>query len=307
MSKEITINFSDYSLFLIKNVLPGAISGVVEVITTHPLDRIKTKMQELMLELNKNNRNSLKPSFLNATKVIYKESGFKGFYLGIIPRIGGVIPMRMTYWTTMTQMNNIVESKNFNCRFNTNDYMIVDKYIKYVFPGLVAGSIQTIIDNPIEVAKIRLMTKKNNTDSKLSELKLYSKEGIKSMYVGFIPTVIRNSIFAVFVSSFVKIYGEKKENKFISAAIGGALGSIFSQPFDVIKTEFQRIKKITDNSNNSNKKIGTFELMLKIAKNNPSQLWAGGSMRCIQAFFNMGIGFLALSHIQNFINFFIDF
>lgn len=259
-------------------ILPisAGVSGIAEASMTHWLDRIKTKMQELTLE-HKNG------SLQNSIKTIYSESGFVGFYSGIVPRVIGIIPMRIIYWSTMIKMNSLVENQK--------------PIVKYVFPGLVAGSVQTILDNPIEAVKIQLMTRgANNTLPPILNIK--SIDCIKKLYVGFVPCVLRNSIFAVVVASTVKKYGQKQEHKFMAGAIGGLVGSILSHPFDVAKTELQRYKKINDTNNIISKQKSSFVILSEIAKENPLQLWSGGLMRCVLAFFNMGIGFYTLGYIQ---------
>lgn len=251
-------------------ILPisAGLSGVIEVLLTHPVDRIKTKIQELALD----KKHTIKQATISkSVKIIYNE---KGFYLGIIPRIVGVVPMRIVYWSTIITMNKFVENQK--------------SIIKYMLPGLVAGSVQTLVDNPIEVVKIQLMTKGHN---KSLDFKFFSINGIKKLYVGFTPTIIRNSIFAVCVASIVNKFGQKKEHKFIAGAIGGFIGSILSQPFDVVKTELQRY------DNNSINK-GTYQILKNIAKTNPIKLWSGTTMRCTLSFLNMGIGFCALGCIQ---------
>lgn len=250
----------------IKLPLAAGVSGIIEVFATHWIDRIKTKMQEITLKGTTSNLKS-------ATKNIYLTSGLGGFYSGIIPRLMGIVPMRVMYWTTMVKMNLLVENQSV--------------LIKYIAPGLISGAVQTLLDNPIEVIKIRLMTK-GPVDTKNG-----FPINIKTLYAGFIPTIIRNSIFAVAVASIVKKY--EQENKFLIGAVGGLVGSILSQPFDVIKTELQRHKTI----NVQNK--SAIEMLSIIAKEHPLRLWTGGSMRCALGFLNMGIGFYTLEHIQKYL------
>lgn len=249
-----------------KNNLPisAGISGIIEVSATHWLDRIKTKQQELMLTgINKN----LYETSIN----IYKCGGLKGLYVGILPRIIGIIPMRIAYWTTLIKINTYVENYK-------------NSFVKCLMPGLIAGFVQTLLDNPIEVIKIKLMTKKQFDNNIHFDL--------KKLYVGFVPTVIRNSIFAISVSLSIQIFNNT-ENKFYAGAFGGLIGSFISQPFDVIKTELQRSK--TTNQNNT-----TFRTLLKLGKN-PYNLWKGGSLRSVIAFLNMGIGFYSLNFFQKII------
>ncbi len=71
----------------------GAISGVIEVILTHPLDYVKTKRQEY-----KQNNLSLKIFYRN----LYN-GNLKNLYTGVFSRLLGVIPMRLTFWEYKVQ------------------------------------------------------------------------------------------------------------------------------------------------------------------------------------------------------------
>lgn len=256
------------------NFLIGPISGIIEVTCTHPLDRIKTEMQKLDLIDSKHKHSSIK----HAIKNIYENKGYKGykgyngFYSGYIPRLVGIMPMRLVYWGTIKTMNDIVEHKS--------------KLIQVFAPGIVTGVAQTCIDNPIEVIKIKLMTGMQT---------ISYNDMIKNMYKGFTACLLRNIIFAIPTSYSIKTYG--KDHPFTAGAIGGLFGSIFSQPLDVVKTEMQRYKV-----KNSYVSLSTLETFKEIIKKDPKNLMTGTVMRSSLAIFNMGIGMLAYSHIHSFVS-----
>ena len=237
-------------------IIAGSLSGIVEVIISHPLDRIKTEMQIITL-------NNSKTTIISTIKNIYQNNNLKGFYLGILPRIIGIIPMRLTYWSSMTFSSNyIYHNKNY-LENNLNKYMSnnISNVIINLIPGLITGVMQSIIDNPIEVAKIKLMSKSHNIK-------------INNLYQGFGYLLGRNILFAIPVAYSIKNYG--KENPFFAGAIGGLIGSIISHPLDVIKTEKQR------NKTNINSNVN------KLILENPSKLFTGLTMRCSLSFINMG-------------------
>lgn len=241
------------------NYLAGSLSGIIEVSVSHPIDRIKTEMQALALT----NSNS---SIRSAVKNIYNtRGGIFGFYSGIIPRLFGIIPMRLTYWGTMKTMNNATKHQN--------------TMVQYFVPGIVTGCVQTIIDNPIEVLKVKLMTGAKSVK-------------IGNLYDGFSPCVMRNVMFAIPVCICTKVFGS--EHPFIAGATGGFLGSMISQPFDVIKTEMQRYSK--DKIVKSQK-----EIFMDIYRKNPISLWSGVTMRATLGCVNMGVGFFVLGHIYDFL------
>lgn len=174
--------------------------------------------------------------------------------------------MRLVYWSTLNSMNRVTSEQS--------------RIVQFLVPGVTAGCCQTLVDNPIEVFKVKLMT--GATEVKLN-----------SLYNGFVPCLYRNVIFAVAVGVSTKTYGS--DSPFLAAAVGGLVGSLISQPFDVAKTELQRHQ-----SDSVGRKRSMWRILSDIYHvSGPAKLWSGASMRCSLGFVNMGIGFLALAHIQN--------
>jgi hypothetical protein len=243
--------------------LSAGLSGIAEALTTHPLDRMKTEMQRLALDKSKANIQAGLTS-------IYRTGGVSNFYAGLVPRLVGIVPMRLTYWSTLKTMNDLTKGQN--------------RFLEFVAPGLVAGAVQTVIDNPIEVFKTKLMT--GATTVRLANL-----------FDGFTPTILRNITFAIVVGASTKLFGQ--DRPFLAGACGGFMGSIISHPFDVVKTEMQR--HISTNAQSSHVKPGFLAILTQIYHRNPMELFAGMSMRCCLGFASMGVGFMALSHIQRFL------
>jgi hypothetical protein len=250
------------------------LSGIVEVTTGHPLDTLKTKIQELSLKE--------KPSSIrHAVADIYKAKGFIGFYGGYTPRVIGIMPMRLVYWGTMRTMNEYV---------NSPACASLPKFAKMVLPGIVTGTVQTLVDNPIEVLKIRMMTGASGTS-------------FNTLSKGFAPTTIRNIVFAVPVALTVATFG--KDNAFLAGAAGGLIGSVLSQPLDVIKTEMQRFQAGAAGAENKS--------MMQVVREINAQpggtvrnFMAGVNMRGALSVANMGIGYLAFDHINSFVSKLLD-
>jgi len=85
----------------------------------------------------------------------------------------------------------------------------------------------------------------------------------------------------------VKTFGD--EYPFAAGAVGGFIGSVISQPFDVVKTEMQRFR--------GDSKNGMMTIFSDIYRRNPAELFTGTIMRGTMGFVNMGVGFLAFKHI----------
>lgn len=259
--------------------IASGISGIFEVLISHPLDRIKTELQVMTLNNTNKNKISANPNIISGIKTIYKNNKLKGFYSGIIPRLVGIVPMRLMYWSSMTYTTDYINVNYNKINNSLNNFLPnnISKFTINLIPGLITGLTQSIIDNPIEVAKIKLMTGSN--DIKMSNL-----------YQGFNYLVGRNIIFAIPVAYSIKNYGE--ENSFLAGAFGGLIGSIISHPLDVIKTERQRNK--TEKIENPRKIT-----LLNMALYNPKSLMTGLTMRASLSFVNMGIGFMVFNYLYN--------
>lgn len=195
---------------IITEYIAGGLSGIVEVIFTHPLDYLKTKNQEYI-------QTNIKT---NLYKTVLKEPKLK-LYNGIVPRTLGVVPMRFTFWGVQDNVLKFCKHKNFN------------KNTSGILSGLIGGYCQTFIDNPIENIKVQSMT-----NQKVDLLNI-----IKYNY-GYMATLNRNVIFAICMSTIC--FNNRTNNNvhnFALSATGGLVGSIITQPLDYVKTELQRTQQ----------------------------------------------------------------
>ena len=190
-----------------KKYIAGGISGLIEILVTHPIDYIKTIKQQY----SQNNKQLNIINFIKNNNNLYK---------GIKPRICGVIPLRCIFWGVQDTTNTLIKDKKFSKL--TNGLII----------GINTGFFHTFIDNPIEILKIQNM---NNKQISIINI-------IKNNY-GYFPTLYRNIGFSICMGTIV-LQNKTNDNcyNFILSASAGLIGSIITQPFDFIKTKLQREK-----------------------------------------------------------------
>jgi len=190
-------------------------------------------------------------------------------YKGFIPRALGIVPMRFVFWGVQGTSNDQLKKYNMS-----------DTY-RLILAGIIGGSAQTLVDNPIETMKIRQMTSKNNS-YKISK---------NILFLGFGPTLMRNAMFAAIMNYNINIsLSEDYTSNFLKSATGGFVASIITQPLDYIKTEKQRITLHQ-------------RTIKEIIISDYKHLMVGALSRAILGFFNMGIGFTVYSSITKvFIN-----
>lgn len=203
-------------------LLYGAISGFIEASICHPLDTVKTRIQ--------NRSSTKKVGIVQTCKKIHAKEGLRGFYHGLGAVYLGIIP------------------KNAIRFFSFEQYY---SYTKNTFlSGILAGATEAIlIVNPTEVCKIRIQAQYNSM-RETSNIKytniyqtfytIFKSEGISPFYRGLIPTILRQSMNQ---GANFTIFHTLKQNTdispFILGAISGSIGPILNNPIDVIKTRMQ--------------------------------------------------------------------
>jgi Mitochondrial carrier protein len=250
------------------NFVAGGISGVFEVSASHPIDVVKTSMQDKATTIEKIRMNSY--SYLLDR---FRRGGIKHLYRGYFPRVAGVIPMRAMFWGGQSTAYTWLEAYDLN------------EPTRATLAGIAGGAAQTLIDNPIEVIKTRMITSSHIHPKLTSQDHRISRP----TFPGFGPTLIRNIGFMIAVTQFTTLYdGDSKLIKFALAGAGGFTGSIVTQPIDYVKTQVQSANYVPDGRS-------AVRIFTDTVRKNPKVLMVGAIPRASLSFINMGVGYLAFS------------
>jgi solute carrier family 25 citrate transporter 1 len=215
------------------SLLSGACAGFIETSICHPLEIVKTRLQ---------NRNDHKNLYKIASG-IYTKEGWKGFYRGLFIVYTSIIPKNAIRFSTFEIYNNYFQ--------NT------------LIAGSLAGITESIIIvTPFDVCRLRLLSQYNSfheqKDKKnvLSMIHyIFQKEGIQGFYKGILYTSLRQAINQstnFFVYHYLKSHYDI--SSFLAGSISGAIGPILNNPLDVMKTRFQ----------SSETKFNTLSIITKI-------------------------------------------
>lgn len=246
-----------------KPYINGGISGIIEISLIHPIEYFKTLKQ-----YKKNDTN-----FFNFIRNTYNSGGIKSLYYGYLPRLVGVIPMRTIFWGTMYASDKQLKNNE------------IDPFYKYCLSGILVGSIQTIIDCPIESLKTQMMIS-NNSSYKIN-------------FNGFMPNLLRNIGFAAIFNvskNTIKdkyLYTRKNiilDNIFIGC-ISGIVASVLTQPFDYVKTKMQENKIV---------KVPMRKIVYLTLKNKPTLFFSGTVSRCSITCISMSIGLYIFELLNSF-------
>lgn len=179
------------------------IASSIEVLITHPLDYVRTTRQ-----------------------ISNKHYAFdiKHAYRGVVPRLVGVIPMRLAFWQTQYAALKATQSP--------------------VFAGIAAGICQSAVEIPFEVWKTRQME-----DSRQKNNKNNNSSVVRSALRGAHYHVLRNAGFAVIVAaghSINKQSHDDDDDKWRNIGVMSAaaiVGAVLTQPLDTLKSRAQSSMK----------------------------------------------------------------
>lgn len=131
------------------------------------------------------------------------------------------------------------------------DRLTRPQYINFITGG--AASITAEISTlPLDTLKVRLQQQSSGKTLKTCFRNLWQQEGIRGFYRGLIPGIYRQGIYS---SIKMSIYGPIRDkiaegkpsihSRIIAGGLAGGIGSIFSNPFDIIKIRMQSAQEIT--------------------------------------------------------------
>jgi hypothetical protein len=164
------------------------ITGVTEVIVTHPIDYIKTISQS-------NNMSTNKINYYDALKTPYK---------GVISRLVGVVPMRFIFWNSLEFFKN--------------------KKFSSLQSGILTSIVQTTIDYPIEQIKTKQIL--NNTTILNSFFSPKCKCNI-NIISAFNFHLIRNMGFAVCFNKIIQLDNDSLYYGAVGGFVGSVLTQPF--------------------------------------------------------------------------------
>jgi solute carrier family 25 carnitine/acylcarnitine transporter 20/29 len=194
----------------------GMIGGTVGVMTSHPFDTIKTRIQ-------------------SKTSLTIKDAIKSGsLYHGLSAPLVGVM----------------IEKSIVFGFYEKSKILIKNDFVN----GIIGGLMCSVIVTPIDKIKIHYQNKTVDNKNKLM---------LKSLYRGFIPTVLRETPgFGIYFSTYNYLNNNYNDDKnlgknFIFGSLSGLSAWLFIYPMDLIKTTIQssnekkEIKQVINNIYNT--------------------------------------------------------
>lgn len=228
----------------IKSFISGGFGGICNVLSGHPLDTIKVRLQT-MPRPEAGAEPLYKGTMDCAIKTI-KHEGFLGLYKGIQAPLTGVVPIFAACFGAYGLATRLQQTEN-QTKLN---------YAQVSVAGSFSGVCSTVITAPGERIKCLLQIQMDDKGPKKYDgmldcaKKLYKEGGIRSIYKGSCATLLRdvpaNGMY-FFVYEYLQDMAKKKagaEKLGPASAIfaGGMAGMsywILGMPADVLKSRLQ--------------------------------------------------------------------
>lgn len=161
----------------LKSIGAGAVGGVASVITGHPFDLVKVRLQSGHYH-----------SMSAAVKSILATSGPLGFYRGVVPPLVGVTPMFAVSFWGYDVGKNLVSS--YYKGQDTSSFSIG----QISAAGFFSAIPTTLVAAPMERTKIVLqMQKDGQSKSMMTAVKeILASGGVRSLFKGSVATLCRD-------------------------------------------------------------------------------------------------------------------
>ncbi|TFK43124.1 solute carrier family 25 member 38 [Crucibulum laeve] len=235
-------------------LLSGALSGFATTVFLQPFDLLKTRMQQGDGRIKPRNHSSI---ILTTTREVITSNGVIGLWRGTAASLIRNVPGVALYMTSLTQLRTIMATSPY--------FSVIRKQTREnssVLPALtsqgnlLAGATTRVgvgfLLNPFSVLKARFESNMYAYESLSGAFVSIVRQGPSELLRGFLASSLRDAPYAGLFIVFYEAIKHKTSNIVpqeshgtstlihgFSAASAGAIATMATHPFDVIKTKIQ--------------------------------------------------------------------
>jgi len=251
---------------LLKSVGAAGSAAVITVTGIHPIDVVKTRLQVS----GEGTRNYKALGIGGTVKVIASEEGIAAFWKGITAawlREASYTSLRLGLYGPIKKAMGVTNDSHFFFKFSA---------------GSLAGALGSVVGNPFDVLKTRLMAAEGKGGGGMSAAasELYKQQGMAGFYRGIEANVMRAMVLngtKMACYDQIKLIIKKSEivpaglpTQFCAAFGAGFFMASTVAPFDMIRT------RLMNQPPDAKIYSGFLDCLFKIVKaNGPQGLYAG--------------------------------
>ncbi|XP_067670834.1 mitochondrial glycine transporter B-like [Haliotis asinina] len=228
-----------FSSPVVKSFVAGSLSGTCSTLLFQPLDLVKTRVQ-LSINFGKTQ------GIVSVLTHVIEKDRLVGLWRGVVPSITRCVPGVGIYFASLHWLRT---------NFGTTDPHPMESLLL----GATARSVAAVAVLPFTVIKTRYESGSFQYSSMSRALVItHQKEGLKGLYCGLGPTLMRDvpfsSLYLMFYTQLKKTLPEDMLQEkslplfhFMCGIMAGTMASVVTQPADVIKTHAQLNPAMYDN------------------------------------------------------------
>ncbi|EGG13508.1 mitochondrial substrate carrier family protein [Cavenderia fasciculata] len=220
-----------------KDIVAGSVGGVAQLVTGHPLDTIKVRLQTQPVGA------PLYSGTMDCLKKTIAQEGFGGLYKGVTSPLVGLCLMNAVMFFSYGQAKKAIQG-------DSKEELSVEQLAK---AGAIAGLTIAFVESPVDLFKSQLQVPGQTQFNGLADVakKIYQSRGIRGVYQGFSSTLVRNvpanccyfASYELARRAFLEP-GQLLEDLptwkvLVSGGIGGMSYWTLTFPIDVIKSSLQ--------------------------------------------------------------------
>ncbi|KAF6199043.1 hypothetical protein GE061_007068 [Apolygus lucorum] len=220
---------------VLKAFLAGSISGTCSTVLFQPLDLVKTRLQNAPVP---SQGTGSQVSLLHLVNNILRKEHISGLWKGITPSLTRTVPGVGLYFSSMHWMTfNLAEGH--------------PTPLQAMAIGFAGRTFSVVSLIPMTVVKTRFESGEFGYRSMSDALyRIWSKEGVRGLTCGLLPTLIRDAPFSgIYLMFYTKLKSSLPNEltkgelqapvQFSCGVTAGILASVLTQPADVVKTKMQ--------------------------------------------------------------------
>jgi solute carrier family 25 (mitochondrial phosphate transporter), member 23/24/25/41 len=165
-----------------ERMIAGAFAGICSVVSTYPLDIIRTRLS--LADNDSNNRNRTIISC--GADIVKKEGGFLALYRGLSPTVAGIAPYVALNFTVYESLKSWLDLNNVEVTVE-----------KKLICGGFGGALAQTVTYPFDVIRRRMQVT-YSPDSKFkyknsfdAANQIVKKDGFKALYKGILPNYLK--------------------------------------------------------------------------------------------------------------------
>ncbi|ODQ77887.1 hypothetical protein BABINDRAFT_172650 [Babjeviella inositovora NRRL Y-12698] len=187
----------------------GSISRTLAATCISPLELLKTRFQSIPNESKASKSSDLLKSLLRDMRTAVQQKGLGTLFTGLGLTLWRDVPFSGIYWFSYEHLKSSIgdslrrrtaaSSGESTALYNENKNVLISSFLS----GSMAGAVAALFTNPFDVGKTRLQLmsqKQLASPGTIARppasvmtyiLKIYHKEGMRALYSGFTPRVIK--------------------------------------------------------------------------------------------------------------------